>query len=649
MPTQSRQLAAIMFTDIVGYTALMGEDEQKAFELLKKNRQVQRPIIEKFGGRWLKEIGDGVMTSFSTVSDAVYCAKEIQITCQDHPDLNLRIGIHQGEVVFEGDDVFGDGVNIASRLESIAPAGGIYISEPVFRNVENKKNIDADYIGEKELKNVKHPVKIFQVIIEGQITNKHAKQSGNQRTGFEKSIAVLPFVNMSSDPEQEYFSDGLTEEVITDLSQLGSLLVISRSSMMTFKGTAMTIKQIADEVKVRYVLEGSVRKAANNLRITAQLIDAQTDIHLWAEKYNGSVDDIFEIQENVSKSIVASLGIQLAKDKGSSLTHHQIQDANTLSYYMNARYEMLKLTESGLLKAVKIAEQGMGVVGENAVLHGTMSLANLYLHHYGIRVNPDQLEKAKSQANLSLSLDPKCIQALLVLGICEFYVEYNKLRAANIFKKILEYDKNNPDALRWLALSCSTLGYPDVARPMAIRLLKLDPMTSETHGLRGWVELNAGLIKESIPYHEKWLQMDPDAPFNQYWCSVVYAINNQLDKSIDLLDSLIRMFPNLIHAKFAYFFKNALKGQRTYALRYATQELCHNAESLDWLSFGMAIGYAFLNEKEETVKWCRILLSQDMLMHQLYQNIEIFNNLHEHPGFQEFMNDVKRRSEAVEI
>jgi len=647
--SQSRQLAAIMFTDIVGYTKLMGEDEQRAFELLKKNRAVQRPIIEKFNGRWLKEIGDGVLASFTTVSEAVYCAKAIQEACLKEHDLKLRIGIHLGEVVFEGDDVFGDGVNIASRLEPLAPVGGIIVSESVFRNVENKKDIDAEYVGEKELKNVKHPVKIFRIISEGQFNYGHKNHPSIHQQDSEKSIAVLPFVNMSSDPEQEYFSDGLTEEVITDLSQLDSLFVISRSSMMTFKGTAKNIKEIANEVNVRYVLEGSVRRAGNNLRITAQLIDAQKDIYLWAEKYNGSVDDIFDIQENVSKSIVESLGIQLADKKVSSSTYHQIHDATTLGYYMNARYEMLKLTESGLSKAVKIAEHGLEMVGENAVLYGTMSLANLYLHHYGFRVNTDQLEKAKSQANLSLTLDPKCVPALMVLGIFEFYIEYNKLKAASIFKKILEIDQHNPDALRWLASTYILLDSSDSARPISIRLLKLDPLTAETYGLRGWVEYYAGLIKESIPYYVKWLEMDPDAPFTQYACSLAYAVNNQIDKSVELLDSLVKKFPNSIYAKFASFFKHALKGNKTQALRYATQELRNHAESLDWLSSGMAFGYAFLKDYDETVKWCWVMLNQDLLTYRFYQNIEVFHTLQNHPGFQEFISEVKKRSEAVEI
>lgn len=240
MPTQSRQLAAIMFTDIVGYTALMGKDEQRAFELLKKNRQVQRPIIEEHNGRWLKEIGDGVLASFNAVSEAVYCAKAIQKACKNEPDLKLRIGIHEGEVVFEDNDVFGDGVNIAARIQSIAPPGCIYLSEAVFNNIENKKGLGATFVREEQLKNVKNPIKIYELVTK--------VDSKPQVVVTEKSIAVLPFVNMSGDPEQEYFSDGISEEIINTIVQLPGLKVSARTSSFSFKGKN-------EDMRVRAVAE----------------------------------------------------------------------------------------------------------------------------------------------------------------------------------------------------------------------------------------------------------------------------------------------------------------------------------------------------------------------------------------------------------
>ena len=208
---QSRQLAAIMFTDIVGYTALMGNDEQKAFNLLQTNRNIQKPIVAQHNGRWIKELGDGTMISFTTVSDAVNAAIKIMEACKTNREFQLRIGIHLGEVVFENEDVFGDGVNIASRIQAVAKPGCIYVSESVHHNVSNKKEISTKFINEESLKNVKEPVKIYEVLMENGSAVASESQTKNIQ---ERSIAVLPFTNMSSDPEQEFFSDGISEEII---------------------------------------------------------------------------------------------------------------------------------------------------------------------------------------------------------------------------------------------------------------------------------------------------------------------------------------------------------------------------------------------------------------------------------------------------
>src|SRR4030095_14229958 len=273
MPS-SRQLAAIMFTDIVGYTALMGRDEQKAFDLLNKNRQIQRPIIEQYNGRWIKELGDGVLASFNTVSDAVAAAIKIQEACNAAKDFQLRIGVHLGEVVFEHDDMFGDGVNIAARLQAIAEPGGIYVSESIYNNISNKQGIQTRFVKQEALKNVKDPVRIYEIVIEGsrRATSTNAIIQSKMGNNHDKSIAVLPFVNISNDPEQEYFSDGLTEELITNLSRLKGMRIISRTTSMLYKSTKKPIQTIGTELGVQYILEGSVRKSNDNLRINAQLI-----------------------------------------------------------------------------------------------------------------------------------------------------------------------------------------------------------------------------------------------------------------------------------------------------------------------------------------------------------------------------------------
>jgi TolB-like protein len=346
-----------MFTDIVGYTALMGENESKAYQLLKKNRQVQKPLIEKHGGKWLKEIGDGVLASFQTITDAVYCAVEIQRKCEAETDLKLRIGIHLGEVIVEEGDVFGDGVNIASRLETMAPAGGIYVSESVYRNIENKKGIRAKFVKEENLKNVKHPIKIYEIDVQASVVvipdvptietasevktrpigwikpvfiiplivlvvlaaylvyknvgkNKDTTEISEQENR-EKSIAVLPFANMSDDPDQEYFSDGLSEELLNLLAKIPELKVIGRTSSFSFKGKNEDLREIGRKLGVSYLLEGSVRKSGDKIRVTAQLINAADGSHLWSDIYDRELEEVFAIQDEIATKVVDQLKISI--------------------------------------------------------------------------------------------------------------------------------------------------------------------------------------------------------------------------------------------------------------------------------------------------------------------------------------------------
>jgi len=346
--SSTRQLAAIMFTDIVGYTALMGDDEQKAFDLLNKNRQLQKPIIEQYGGRWIKELGDGVMASFATATDAVQCAISIQQACNNIPGLQLRIGIHLGDVVFEDNDVFGDGVNIASRLQAIASPGSIYISEAIHNNIANKKEINTKYVRAETLKNVKESVRIYEVN-SGDANTLHSwkrknkkpspkrkkiifgtiglflllvllgyffiinKNNGNDKKPEENSIAVLYFDNMSGDSTQEYFSDGMTEEIISRLSGISGLKVKSRTSVLQYKNQTKTAKQIAQELGVNNIIGGSVRKQENKVLITAQLINGVTEENIWSETYPREMKDVFEVQSDIAQQIVRKFQLNLSK------------------------------------------------------------------------------------------------------------------------------------------------------------------------------------------------------------------------------------------------------------------------------------------------------------------------------------------------
>jgi adenylate cyclase len=307
----NRRLAAVLAADVAGYSRLMGIDEEGTLARLKAARKaLVDPTIADHRGRIVKTTGDGMLVEFASVIDAVRSAVEIQRGMAEQNEsvpqndrIELRIGIHVGDIIIDDDDIFGDGVNIAARLEAIAEPGGICISDPSYQQVRDKLTIDFEDMGEQQLKNIARPVRVYRASI-GQ---RAPRERPPLALPDKPSIAILPFQNMSGDPEQEYFADGMAEDIITALSRFKSLFVIARNSSFTYKGKAVDIKQVGCELGVRYVLEGSVRKAGGRVRITGQLIEASTNKHLWADKFDGALEGLFELQDEVTEKVVTAI------------------------------------------------------------------------------------------------------------------------------------------------------------------------------------------------------------------------------------------------------------------------------------------------------------------------------------------------------
>jgi TolB-like protein/class 3 adenylate cyclase len=306
----ARRLAAILAADVAGYSRLMGADEEGTLERLKAlRRELLDPMIAEHHGRLVKTTGDGTLVEFASVVDAVRCAVAVQQAMPDrdtgvavHNRIELRIGINLGDVIVEGDDLYGDGVNIAARVEALADAGGVFVSNTVHDQVRDRLPFVFEDLGEQQVKNITRPVRVYRVR-DAVAMSPSAPGSAPLPLPDKPSIAVLPFANMSGDPEQEYFADGMVEEIITALSRIRWLFVIARNSSFTYKGQAVDVKRVGRELGVRYVLEGSVRKAGNRVRITAQLIDAASGAHLWADRFDGSLEDVFELQDTVAVSV----------------------------------------------------------------------------------------------------------------------------------------------------------------------------------------------------------------------------------------------------------------------------------------------------------------------------------------------------------
>src|SRR5215831_14569107 len=302
--SQTRRLAAILAADVAGYSRLMGADEEGTLERLKTlRRELIDPKIAEHHGRLVKTTGDGLLVEFPSVVDAVRCAVEVQHAMPEQNTdagtdkrIELRIGINLGDVIVEGDDLYGDGVNIAARIEALAGAGGVLVSNTVYDQVRDRLPFIFEDLGEQQVKNIVRPVRVYRIRDAGAAENTPAQSRPALALPDKPSIAVLPFQNMSGDPEQEYFADGMVEEIITALSRIRWLFVIARNSSFTYKGQSIDVKQVGRELDVRYVLEGSVRKGGNRVRITAQLIDATSGAHLWADRFDGSLEDIFDLQ-----------------------------------------------------------------------------------------------------------------------------------------------------------------------------------------------------------------------------------------------------------------------------------------------------------------------------------------------------------------
>ncbi len=442
--SQSRQLAAIMFTDIVGYTALMGEDERKAFEILRKNREIQQPLVQQFNGRLIKEIGDGVLASFDTVTDAVQCAITIQQSCKNIPHLKLRVGIHLGEVVFEDADVFGDGVNIASRIQAIASPAGIYISEAVQNNISNKKQIITRFVKEERLKNVKDSIKIYEVLYDMSLKEEN-DATGSLNGKPIQSIAVLPFVNMSNDPEQEYFCDGIAEEIINALAQLRNLRVIARTSAFSFKGKNLDVREIGKLLDVNTLLEGSVRKAGNHLRIITQLVQVLDGSHLWSNRYDRVLEDVFVIQESIAENVATALRGFLT-DKEKEAIRRPETNVEAYEFYLKGRQLFHQI---GLKEAKVFFEKAIEVDPTYALAYSGLADAHSWLYEWEGAAEAD-LKAAEKNSQIALTLAPTLSESHssrgFVLSLGQNYDEAEKE-----FAEAIRLNPNNFDAYYYSA------------------------------------------------------------------------------------------------------------------------------------------------------------------------------------------------------
>jgi adenylate cyclase len=609
----TRELAAIMFSDVVGYTAIMGRDESEALRALGAHRELLRSLMPKFNGRMVGEIGDGTLTAFHSAIDAVNCAREVQSNLHDQPELKVRIGIHLGDVMFSNNTVLGDGVNIASRIHALAPPGGICVSSNVYDEIRNKPGTSFKDLGQRRLKNVSRSIRVYQLVAGDRLMHPAEENADRRRKAIIagataaivavltmlfmrsrspalapaspqaptqvqsaasrtiRSIAVLPLDNFSGDPNQEYFVDGLTDELTTDLATVSALRVISRSSVMQFKGAHRPpTPEIAKLLNVDAVVEGSVMRVGDKVRVTAQLIDAPADRHMWAKNYERDSKDVLAMQDEIAQAIAREVNVELTPAEQAHFANSRAVNPQAHEAYLKGRYYMGKLTAEGHRKA---GEQfALAIKADPNFALAYTGLADLYIGLDDTALPPNEAApNARAAAEKALQLDDSLAEAHTALGGVKLWYDFDWPGAENEFRRAIELNPSYAHAHDWYGwlleyearldeslaemrqaseldpLSAEITsdvadplyhqGNYEAAKEQCGKALELDPGFVVAHIRLGIIDFEAGKFTEAIAELEKARAMDP-SPLVAGFLGYAYAKSGDRDKAQAIIAEL---------------------------------------------------------------------------------------------------------------
>jgi adenylate cyclase len=474
--SRSRRLAAILAADIAGYSALMGSDEARTVSDLKGHQAVVLPMVGEFGGRVIDTAGDGMLAEFPSVLNAVECAVAIQRTMVERnaavePErhMEFRIGVNLGDVIYDNDRIFGDGVNVAARLEGIAEPGGICVSGKVHDEIRARIGLDYEDLGPKQLKNIAEPVRVYGIRLD------RAPKRTVLALPDKPSIAVLPFQNMSGDPEQEFFSDGMTEDIITDLSKVSALFVIARNSSFSYKGRSVKVQEIGRDLGVRFVLEGSVRKAGNRVRITAQLIDAGSGGHLWAERFDRDLTDIFSTQDEVVEKIVGVLAVKLTQGEEQRLRRRDTGNIEAYESYLRARGLLARGTRESIAQAKAMHRRAIEIDPNFAAPHAGLALAAISDYASGWTPDPAQaLDEAETWARRAVELnDQEPVSHMALAAVLLWRRDYEGAMAES--SRMMALDSNFAQGYSATGLGLTYAGRAAEALEPLAMAMRLDP------------------------------------------------------------------------------------------------------------------------------------------------------------------------------
>jgi adenylate cyclase len=588
-----RKLTAILSADVEGYSRLMGDDEEATVRTLTSYREVLSTLIQQHNGKVLDSPGDNLLAEFVSVVDAVQCAVAVQKEIKARNDellenrrMQFRIGINLGDVIQEGDRIYGDGVNIAARLEGLAEPGGICISKTAFDHIESKLPYGYDFIGEQTVKNIAKPVRAYRVLLDPRVTisGKPQKSTISKRIPLfpgvivvmvlaiavgiwqfysrrpteepasldkmafplpeKPSIAVLPFDNIGGDSEQEYFSEGLAENIITQLSQIHSLFVISRNSSFTYKGKPVKVNQVAQELGVRYVLEGSVQRAENRIRVTAQLIDAITGRHLWADRYDRELKDIFTIQDEITRNIITEMAVKLGEGDNERLMQKKAYNVKAWIAYRKGVEQFRLFKKEANLKSRELSEKAIGLEPEYSEAYSLLGWTYAWPVRHGISKTPKKdLQKAEELVNKAKTFNPNNSDAQNLLGFI-YAVRGQYERAIKEGQRAVELAPNNPDTYALLSVSLLFIGQSNEAIVAMTKAMRLAPFYPRWFlDMLGQSYFVAGQYEEAETAFKHYLKDRPDRFRHHSWLAVTYSTMGRKDLARSHVEQALRINP----------------------------------------------------------------------------------------------------------
>ena len=549
--TASRKLAAILAADVVGYSRMMGEDEAGTAKAVRERRDEAAPIIAAHGGRLFKTMGDGMLIEFPSVVAAVECALAMQKQMAERNaetaganDIVYRIGVHLGDVLVDGDDVLGDGVNIAARLEGVAEPGGVSISGSAYDHVRGRVEAEFADLGEKTLKNIARPLRVFAARVGPSKVGRSAAAPSPRRPSPAASIAVLPFANMSGDPEQEYFADGISEDIITALSKLSQLLVIARNSSFTFKGKNVDLREVGKTLGVRHVLEGSVRKSGSRIRITAQLIDATTGGHVWAERFDRNLTDIFDVQDDVTAHIVSALSVNLTSGELRRMATARTDNQEAYDCYLRGRELWRKGDRQANARALEVLERAIRLDPGFVPAHAVLAIVHLNEVINDWSPSPEASRQSSiACAARAVALDDTNPDAHFAMGVVTLWLRRHD-EALRHAERAIALDPNHR--------RCSTGARRDPAlrgpfgRGAAVfdRSLAVDPLFDQILQFQAQAYYALGRYDEAAEWAKRRIAANPTTDTSRVFLAASYGQMGQLDEAREAWQEALRVNPS---------------------------------------------------------------------------------------------------------